>query len=111
MRWGKVKAYLMAIGHTLFAYWFNTLYILDVAANVLIGGDRRETISSRLGKGKLTGKPVHTILSYGVDALFLVALGQRQHCVKNIQNLGADIHSVSSVWDQKIDRYMLKYHQ
>ncbi|MCA9367008.1 hypothetical protein KC887_01945 [Candidatus Kaiserbacteria bacterium] len=96
-----------AVLQTLFDYWFNLLYIIDVAANTLIGGDRRETISSRLGKGKRAGKPVHTALSYLVDLLFLILTFERNHCVVNIQRLD-DYYAVSSTWDRHAKKYRVK---
>lgn len=78
-------------------YVFNTLYILDVGVNALLGGDCRETISSRLGKGEIAGKPVHTFLAKCVDGLFFVITGQRDHCFCNITVIRNE-YSISSLF-------------
>lgn len=79
-----------------FSYLWNILYALDVFVNVVLGGDRRDTISSRLGKGKKAGKPVHSVLSHGVDFLFKVVFSEDDHCVNNIQIID-DRYAVSSI--------------
>lgn len=80
----------------LIGYWINILYGIDVLANIIIGGDRRETISSRLGKGRVADKPVHNVLVYPVDLLFLILTGDKNHCVNSIQDFD-DYYSVSSM--------------
>ena len=88
---------IKAIALTLLWYLFNIAYVfLDVGINVLIGGHRDETISSRCGKGKLAGKPVHTVIAYLIDCLFF---WEDDHCVKHIQP-GKDVYSISSLWDK-----------
>jgi len=80
---------------TLLWYLFNIAYVfLDVGINVLSGGHRDETISSRCGKGKLAGKPVHTVLANVIDFLFF---WESDHCVNHIQP-GKDEYSISSLW-------------
>lgn len=98
---------IKAVTRTLFEYWYNLLYVLDVFINALLGGDRRETISSRLGKGKLAGKPVHTALSYPVDLLFLILAGEKNHCEENIMILD-DFYAVSSTWERNKDIFLIK---
>jgi hypothetical protein len=80
----------------LITYTCNLLYALDVFANALIGGDRRETISSRLGKGQRAGKPVHTVLAKVVNLLFYVLFREKNHCTNWIQQ-PEDYYSISSV--------------
>lgn len=77
-------------------YAFNLLCALDMLANVVIGGDPRETISSRLGKGQLAGKPVHSTLAAAVDWFFIVLFSEHEHC-KNSIVLAADTYAISSV--------------
>lgn len=67
------------------AYGFNLFVLVTTAINTLTGGDPGETLSSRLGKGKLSGKPVHTLLSRVVDLAFEMLFNQRNHCVQSIQ--------------------------
>lgn len=73
-------------GLILRAYVFNLLVGLDQFANAVIGGDPGETISSRAGKGKLKGQPVHTFLAGVIDILFEMLFSQENHCVKAIQH-------------------------
>lgn len=68
------------------AYIFNILVGLDLLANAIIGGDPGETISSRAGKGKLKGQPVHTFLAGVIDILFEMLFSQENHCVNAIQH-------------------------
>lgn len=72
------------------------LYALDVLLNAVAGGDRRDTISSRLGRGKVAKKPVHVVLSWVVDLLFLVVFKEKDHCVNNII-ITDDRYAVSSI--------------
>jgi hypothetical protein len=67
------------------AYGFNLFVLATTALNTITGGDPGETLSSRLGKGKLSGKPVHTFMSRIVDAVFRTLFGQSDHCVESIQ--------------------------
>lgn len=67
------------------AYLFNLFVAVDTLLNAVFGGDPGETISSRLGKGKVADKPVHTFLSRLVDLLFEMTFSQKDHCVKSIQ--------------------------
>jgi len=88
---------LKAILLTTIGYLFNIVYVfLDVGFNVIAGGHRDESISSRCGKGKLAGKPVHTAMANVIDWLFF---WDKDHCVNHIQP-GQDTHSVSSMWDK-----------
>jgi len=68
------------------AYVFNLLVAGDTFLNTVIGGDPGETISSRMGKGKLKGQPVHTFLSRVIDAVFKVLFNESDHCVNAIQH-------------------------
>lgn len=76
-------------------YLFNCLYAVDVLVNVLVGGDRRDTISSRLGKGMKAGKPVHSILCKVVDKFFLLVFKEDHHCFRSIEYLD-DRYAISS---------------
>lgn len=67
------------------AYGFNLFVLLTTAINTVTGGDPGETLSSRLGKGKLSGKSVHTLLSRIVDLAFEMLFSQKNHCVGSIQ--------------------------
>lgn len=67
------------------AYGFNLFVLVTTTINTVTGGDPGETLSSRLGKGKLSGKPVHTFLSRIVDLAFEMIFNQRNHCVQSIQ--------------------------
>ena len=94
---GNVLKLIKAIALTLLWYLFNIVYVfLDVGINVLIGGHRDETISSRCGKGKLAKKPVHTVIAYLIDWLFF---WEDDHCVNHIQD-GKDEYSISSLWNK-----------
>lgn len=81
------KAYstLKLIPLLLRAYILNVLIGLDLLGNAVFGGDPRETISSRLGKGKLAKKPVHTFFSYIVDFIFATFFNDKNHCVGAIE--------------------------
>lgn len=68
------------------AYLFNLFVAVDTLGNAILGGDPGETISSRLGKGTLADKPVHTILATLVDLIFEMLFSQKDHCVKSIQH-------------------------
>lgn len=68
------------------AWLFNIIIAVDCVLNAIIGGDGGETISSRLGKGKLAKKPVHTFLSRVVDLFFEIVFDMQDHCVKSIQS-------------------------
>lgn len=82
------------------AYAFNLFVAADILVNALIGGDPGETISSRAGKGKLKGQPVHTFASRIIDLLFEVLFNQQDHCVKSVQD-DEGKNAISEV----IDRY------
>lgn len=82
---------------TLKQYIRNILYSGDIFINSFIGGDPRETISSRLGKGKKQGKLGHTILAFLVDVLMFPFDGEWSHCVRNIQRV-KDRYSVSTTF-------------
>ena len=68
------------------AYAFNLLVAGDTFLNTVIGGDPGETISSRMGKGKLKGQPVHAFLSRLIDAVFKVLFNESDHCINAIQH-------------------------
>ncbi|MGP4843300.1 hypothetical protein ACTXGQ_04140 [Marinobacter sp. 1Y8] len=80
--WRRIKLVWLLIR----AYAFNLFVAADNMVNTVIGGDPGETISSRLGKGKLARKPVHTFLSRVVDVIFEMLFSQRDHCVNSIQH-------------------------
>lgn len=81
-------------------YLYNLVYACDVLVNVILGGDRRDTISSRLGKGRNAGKPVHTVLTRIVNGFFVVVFREYGHCENSISNI-EDIYSISSVIGRK----------
>jgi len=83
------------------AWLFNGLIVLDFALNWLTGGDSTETVSSRLGKGVVAGKPVHTFFAQIVDFIFLVLVQQKDHCLKSIQHKDGDM-ALSSVIDRHL---------
>lgn len=80
--WRKIRLVWLLIR----AYAFNLFVAADTLANSVIGGDPGETISSRAGKGKLKGQPVHTFLSRVIDLVFEMLFSQKHHCVKSIQH-------------------------
>lgn len=79
-------------------YLMNILYGLDILLNILIGGDRRETVSSRMGKGKRAGKPVHTAIAKVIDVIFWILNREENHCIDNIQDID-DVYSISHAID------------
>lgn len=79
---------------------FNLLYVLDTVLNTLIGGDPRETISSRLGKGQVAGKPVHSELAKVVNFFFELVFNEQHHC-KNSIIIAHDNYSISSVIERE----------
>lgn len=81
-------------------YVYNLIYALDVLVNVILGGDRRDTISSRLGKGQRAGKPVHSVLARGVDWFFWMVFDESRHCESSIANID-DCYALSSIWGRK----------
>lgn len=85
------------------AYLFNIFVLVTTTINVITGGDPGETLSSRMGKGKLKGKPVHTLLSRVIDLAFEMIFDQRDHCVRSIQR-DEGKHALSEV----IERYQAK---
>ncbi len=58
-------------------YLFNWLHLLDQAANTLIGGDPRETLSARMGRDIEAGRCV--LCRHACAVLSLI---QRDHCAK-----------------------------
>ena len=80
-------------------YLINVLYAGDVLINAVIGGDPRETISSRVGKGREAGKPVHTVIANIIDWVFWIAFREREHCFLAISQR-PDTHSISSIWSR-----------
>ena len=82
------------------AYAFNLFVAVDILLNAMIGGDPGETISSRLGKGKLKGQPVHTFFARVVDLMFEALFSQKDHCVSSVQD-DEGKNAISEV----IDRY------
>ena len=80
--WRRLKLVWLLIR----AYAFNLLVGIDTLANAVLGGDPGETISSRLGKGVLADKPVHSVLAGVVDLLFEILFSQEDHCLKSIQH-------------------------
>lgn len=81
------------------AWAFNNAYVLDLQLNTLFGGSRGETVSSRLGKGKLKRQPVHTVLAAIVDAIFLALFNDKNHCISSIQR-GVGQNAISDVIDR-----------
>lgn len=67
------------------AYVFNVLLALDLLLNAVIGGDPRETVSSRLGKGALAKKPVHIVGAKVVNFIFKLLFNQKDHCFDAIE--------------------------
>ncbi len=82
------------------AYAFNLFVAFDIFVNAMIGGDPGETISSRAGKGKMKGQPVHTFMSRVIDALFEALFSEKDHCVSSVQD-DEGKNAISEV----IDRY------
>jgi len=80
--WRRMKLVWLLIR----AYAFNLFVAVDIVINAIIGGDPGETISSRMGKGKLKGQPVHTFISRVIDLLFEMLFREKDHCVSSIQN-------------------------
>lgn len=82
------------------AWLFNIAVAIDVLVNTVVGGSRYETISSRVGKGRNKGQPVHTVVANVVDLLFLVLFNDKDHCQNSIQHDRGG-NAISEV----IDRY------
>ena len=66
--------------------WEGFLLLLDIIVNLLTGGFYGETISSRVGKGLLYGKPQYRFLARIIDPLFRSKLCPEQwrssdHCL------------------------------
>lgn len=80
-------------------YLINVLYAGDVLLNAMIGGDPRETISSRAGKGREARKPLHTAIANIIDWVFWVVFREREHCLMAINNR-PDTHSISTLWSK-----------
>ena len=80
--WRRVKLVTLLFR----AYLFNLFVAFDTLLNAVLGGDPGETISSRLGKGTLADKPVHSIGATVVDLIFEMLFSQKDHCVKSIQH-------------------------
>lgn len=77
---------MTTIKAAILAFLFNVLVVTTTAINVCLGGDGGETLSSRLGKGKIARKPVHTFASRIVDLFFEILFSQRDHCINAIQH-------------------------
>jgi len=84
------------LAKALVTYTYNLIYAADVLANVVLGGDRRDTISSRLGKGQIANKPVHTVLARLVDKFFILTFKEANHCKNSIANID-DCYAISSI--------------
>ena len=60
------------------------LLAIDQLVNVLFGGNRNETWSSRFGRGKLAGRKRYIVIA-AIDEFFaFVFAGQKNHCVDSI---------------------------
>lgn len=65
-------------------------YLWHVAAawsqfvNAVCGGDRDETLSSRVGRAHLRGDPRARLPRLVIDGFFRLLTGERDHCVNNI---------------------------
>ena len=99
--------YLRAMLFTLRVLTFNILLSFDVFLNTLAGGDRREYISSRLGKGQIASKPIHTALALLVNVIFLILTFKWNHCFESIQNF-EDAYSISTIWDKARKKYLVE---
>lgn len=64
-------------------YVFNLLVSIDQLANTLLGGKPDETISSRAGKGALTGSVFWVTVAGVIDFIFLPF--ERDHCFNSIE--------------------------
>lgn len=82
-----ISSFLILPKHTLFyRYSYNVLIILDCAANaILLLGDYRETISSRIGKAYLSGVKWIIPIMYLINILFYPVERNLNHCVNAIQ--------------------------
>lgn len=79
--WRRVKLVWLLLR----AYLFNLFVGADILVNAIIGGDPGETLSSRAGKGKRKGQPVHTFFAGLIDLLFEVLFSEEDHCENSIQ--------------------------
>lgn len=74
-------------------YWFHVWIGFDKFCNAILGGDHRETVSSRLGKSTMFGhEPVFRY--YWADELIAWWLHQvdHNHCAKSIdKNVGRPV--------------------
>lgn len=68
-------------------YLFNILLGIDQFANVILLGDPDETISGRLGRAHLSGKPKWFVPPFKkfVDWGAKVLDGQQNHCVDSVE--------------------------
>lgn len=68
-------------------YTINCLLSIDQFGNVLLLGDPDETISSRLGRAEVSGRPVPFAVALGkiVNKLFNIIAGQKNHILDSIE--------------------------
>jgi len=84
--WYQVALTLIAIPFKrLRPYRYNLWIAQDQDVNVIFGGNPDITISSKIGYMKLQGSKTASAMAVVVDFLFLVAVGQHNHCVASIE--------------------------
>ena len=83
MVWGKITH-----DSRFFKYGFNIAVSIDQLGNVIMLGDPDETISSRLGRAILSGRPKWFVPSFAalVDFIFYKLDNQESHCLNSIEH-------------------------
>ena len=73
-------------------YYFNILLGIDEFANILLLGSPEETISSRLGRAYVSGKPKWFVIPVKkfVDGAAWILAKQKDHCISSI-DAGIDV--------------------
>ncbi len=66
-------------------YLGNLLIAVDQGGNAFTGGNPDETISSRVGRSALRGEWRGLVCEHIINLMFLVLLGQRDHCRASIE--------------------------
>lgn len=67
------------------AYNYGLWIAQDQDVNAIFLGNPDETISSRIGVAALLGSTTAIYMSYVVDFMFYVSVGQTDHCVASIE--------------------------
>lgn len=66
-------------------YLLNLAVAADQGWNAILGGNPDETISSRVGRAALNGRPFAAELEWLIDALFRLLGAAPGHCRRHIE--------------------------